>query len=1084
MDDTTLKSLTILARRTASDGKKSDNEVVVLEPRFEKGVRSYAVGVGSDVEALQIKASTTEADAFVQVLKSDGEGVVGLKEGQQELTIAVDAADGSTKGSYVLNVFRPSSSDATLRSLEVSAGELRPGFHRAETGYVVQIDVPTPTVTLTPTPSDPRAHVSLRVYDNPGEIATTAPVELLMGDTEVCVEVVSRDGTERVGYGVVFRKEKIPVRPRVSTGGIEEAAPTCSLCYTMAFRPRVLVPALASAADADTNGAETVCPHVFCLTCLEMCGVPCTGPSLAVPTTTSTPHMANCPLCPPTTSSTPHKWIHATALERTTGSITVECPFTCGTTAPLRDLSAHVAGCRARPAMCAECGGVCKPGETVADAETRGLKHKEPCTEACGCGSRIRKTETDLHSHMCPLTAPASHPPPTPPKPTKWESHLANLPLPSTTTPTTLLQTYTQSLHAALQLATDTHGLSSPRPSPVPLTHLSQLHASQIAFRPLDPDLHISLAKVLAEGVLVDEVFPVARGDDDEEEEVEAGNEAVESFMRDEVEGLLESLGVGRGGSEAGKLRAIEGEYRRLKEVGEGDKAAEVQNLYTWFVAKVVKSSGVGGAKGADKSAAAGGVGKGEAAVMQVMQKYRDAIAVGGGAEALMHLGRVLLTRGENETAVKHLRAAVGLRPLHAQARILLGMALATTATALTPAATLTEALHYLTEHLTSHTLSLFSHSAPPPTLVDSYATHHIATIHLLTAKLHRLTHNPAAATDVLLDLLYLLPDTVRATPRRSVRARTLVESWCVGAGALVRVLPPTTTGKPELLNTMLRATLLPASQTLLKQFSAEHTPKSLTTLPLSSAFTSPRNDTPHYTPQEHIAHSLLLHTPTDAGYLCALGMAQLAAHDAMQQAATARGVLPLLGGFDKGVWGRLDDAEGSLRAAIGVYGGDGECPAGVKGQEWWKVWWEEERILSSAAASSTKAAPAGKKGVAKPAVAAKTGAAKPVVGKGLAEVKPKPAAASPTSKAVAKPSTSTAPLGKPSAPAPKAKPADTKPLGKTTATSTSTTTSTATAPASKAKAEPTLPAKDKALPKAGGTAGPKPAGVKKTTAS
>ncbi|KAJ1568647.1 hypothetical protein HK405_015667, partial [Cladochytrium tenue] len=75
---------------------------------------------------------------------------------------------------------------------------------------------------------------------------------------------------------------------------------------------------------------------------------------------------------------------------------------------------------------------------------------------------------------------------------------------------------------------------------------------------------------------------------------------AADSFMQDEVEGLLLSLGVAPTASGAAQLKAMDAEYHRLLDLGRSDQAAEVQGLYLWKTKQLA---------GSGTTEAAGGMG-------------------------------------------------------------------------------------------------------------------------------------------------------------------------------------------------------------------------------------------------------------------------------------------------------------------------------------------------------------------------------------------------------------------------------------------------------------------------------------------
>ena len=96
MDDSSLKSLLLLNK----------NQAIILQPPFSKTIKNYKCVLDSSIQSVVIKAICNEADAFNQIQKANSDGSVAIKEGENELVIKVDAADGS-HSTYVILAYKP-----------------------------------------------------------------------------------------------------------------------------------------------------------------------------------------------------------------------------------------------------------------------------------------------------------------------------------------------------------------------------------------------------------------------------------------------------------------------------------------------------------------------------------------------------------------------------------------------------------------------------------------------------------------------------------------------------------------------------------------------------------------------------------------------------------------------------------------------------------------------------------------------------------------------------------------------------------------------------------------------------------------
>ena len=178
-NDATLKSLTV------SEG--------TLSPTFSAATTNYTVSVANNISQITISATANDGNANVA-----GTGNKSLKVGSNPFNIVVTAEDGTTEKTYTVTVTRdaaPKSSDATLKSLTVSEGELSPEFSAATTSYTVSVESSIDQITIGATANDEKASV-----DGAG-IKTLA-----VGDNLFDMVVTAEDGTEKTYTVNVIRK--------------------------------------------------------------------------------------------------------------------------------------------------------------------------------------------------------------------------------------------------------------------------------------------------------------------------------------------------------------------------------------------------------------------------------------------------------------------------------------------------------------------------------------------------------------------------------------------------------------------------------------------------------------------------------------------------------------------------------------------------------------------------------------------------------------------------------------------------------------------------------------------------------------
>ena len=235
--DVTLSALTL-----------SDN--VALSPTFDPLKRSYTASVINSVSSITVTATPTISGATATIGgedATDGEEVA-LTAGQTTtVTILVTATDGTTTGTYTIAVTRAgsSSTDATLRSLTLSAGTLSPAFDKETTEYTVGVDNSVTPVTITARPTVSGAAVAITPEDSDTG-RSGHQVALTAGQTtNVTITVTATDGTTTEDYTIAVTRAPAPATDAtlrsltLSAGTIEPVFSPARETYTTAVYTEV-----------------------------------------------------------------------------------------------------------------------------------------------------------------------------------------------------------------------------------------------------------------------------------------------------------------------------------------------------------------------------------------------------------------------------------------------------------------------------------------------------------------------------------------------------------------------------------------------------------------------------------------------------------------------------------------------------------------------------------------------------------------------------------------------------------------------------------------------------------------------------
>ncbi|KAI8840853.1 hypothetical protein BJ741DRAFT_37510 [Chytriomyces cf. hyalinus JEL632] len=898
MDDSTLKSLRVCTKK---------NEVLQLVPVFSKSVKEYTLCVGSDTDGVVVSASPSEGDAFVQVQKSAANGVVGIQEGASDIIVKCDAADGSSSKT-VIHVFRPSANDATLKALQFSCGMIEPDFHRLETAYVLRIAPTDSDVTVTATPTNATAKVVSHGTGPNGSVKITA------NETEVSFEVTSADGTLKQAYSLLLRKDKVGSRLVLNKDCKINASHTCSICCCTLYLPR-------------SKPATSKCTHEFCLTCFELFGAALKD---------SNKLEMDCFLCVDACG----KVLARTDAEKDAvlSTMKYECPFRCTVSAieaPL--VLGHVMECVAGKPV-DECGECCEIGAGI---------HKDACVFQCElCAKRVPAWTKSLHESLTCLSKRKPVDAVLLAESAGWQQAFVDKKsLPATVEGCVkavepLLKQYLTSLAAAWKSSEDTFGANPSPPDVSCLAQMAKLYATAISINietkkvkggVLDESLHIELGLVMEEMESCEAMFPAV---ETRAVKVKANDndEASDSFMSDEVDGLLMGLGVAKSASDASKLKAMEEEFRRLTAAGLSDQAAEVQGLHQWKVKKVNAGSNV---TSTDKNNSLQQEQRGSGRLAKALSKYEDVVSLNpGNSDAQYNSGRVNLILGHFEKAQLCFEHAIAARPGFKNAIFLFAVAVLFQSK---PASFLAVfSVNVIERQLLQFQTNLWleiketkqEHDLKLCDTIMHLASPLLRASFLALSRGYMFSGKISKASKPVLDLLYILPAAMRKLSKKSHAWRSMAATLCEARQFLVQLWTLCAPVDPML--------------TLLDKRNCE----SLLRMVLSVA--EGQGGGEWFRVVENVCRVLLYRAPVDTVALTMLGKAQL---DLVDNDAR------FLGDEKK-----LQDAIECFEAALGV----GEGVKLVEKQEWFVRMKEEVGCWELAAKSKDVKVAAGLKAGAK----------------------------------------------------------------------------------------------------------------------
>ncbi|XP_067845587.1 uncharacterized protein [Heptranchias perlo] len=199
--------------------------------------------------------------------------------------------------------------------------------------------------------------------------------------------------------------------------------------------------------------------------------------------------------------------------------------------------------------------------------------------------------------------------------------------------------------------------------SPLDALHKAAVdYALAIKLKPKDPDLHFHLGVLLEEHYCAVVIHGVTKKS--EEEGTDTLSSAEISGRNEEISAICRLHGIKGQVTLQQQLKALDMEYRQLKEQGQSAKAAYAQTLYNWKAQQAAKDGKVKAAHTDDQSY-----------VDWALLKYMDALSLQPqNWQYNFHVGRLLLFQKKNNDALKYLQTALAQKPTEPSIRFYTGL--------------------------------------------------------------------------------------------------------------------------------------------------------------------------------------------------------------------------------------------------------------------------------------------------------------------------------------------------------------------------------------------------------------------------
>ena len=208
VNEKTINIINSLPSTKSSDATLKSLEAIgyTLSPSFSPSITSYTIKVPNNINSLNLTGNTNDSKAIV-----NGLGNITLQGETTTANIKVTAEDGTTK-TYTITINKEitKSSDATLKSLEVSGYTLSPSFSSDTTSYTVKVPLTASTVKISGTANDNNAKVS-----------GLGDINLSTDKTIASVKVTAENGTTKT-YTVNIIKENVQTENKDSDATLKK----------------------------------------------------------------------------------------------------------------------------------------------------------------------------------------------------------------------------------------------------------------------------------------------------------------------------------------------------------------------------------------------------------------------------------------------------------------------------------------------------------------------------------------------------------------------------------------------------------------------------------------------------------------------------------------------------------------------------------------------------------------------------------------------------------------------------------------------------------------------------------------------
>ncbi|MBF0431538.1 MAG: cadherin-like beta sandwich domain-containing protein [Fibrobacteria bacterium] len=180
-----------------------------LSPSFSSSTESYTVYVSNDQSTLLFNPITAHPEATLflndKIITSGDSVTCNLDVGNNTVNLDVTAASGTDKKQYVISVIRLASDNVVLAGLQLSSGQLSPGFQPDSSSYTAAVSYETDSVTMTTTAGHKDASITINGTTVHSTI-TSPRFPLQVGLNDFIIKVTSQSQTTTSTYHITINR--------------------------------------------------------------------------------------------------------------------------------------------------------------------------------------------------------------------------------------------------------------------------------------------------------------------------------------------------------------------------------------------------------------------------------------------------------------------------------------------------------------------------------------------------------------------------------------------------------------------------------------------------------------------------------------------------------------------------------------------------------------------------------------------------------------------------------------------------------------------------------------------------------------